>query len=332
MSARLSHPIDVSFIVLNWRKLEKTLAAVKSIRAQHGYRIEVIIVNNEAQPEDESQLKAVADHVIVNAENHGFARGCNEGAGIARGTYLAFVNNDAMLPKQWLNMGIEALEADSTLGVVAGGEQFSERHRYTLSRVHPRTGMVYQNTDTETGVIHTPYSYGSNLLIRKDAFDRVGGFEESYFAYYEDVDLGAKLAAHAIGSGYVADMTIGHEVGGSTGSAGSDFRNRLIQRNKYRYIVRHFSWWPVFVVWAVFHDISKFFVGNAVIVLKGQTASETGSQKRSVYRAQLKAAGWAFLQLGDLMQSRRELIRAGHYTADLRHQLSVFNAQHQPRR
>lgn len=332
MSARRSRSVEISFVVLNWRKLDKTLAAVKSIHTQLGRSLEVIIVDNESRPEDVKRLQAVADHVIVNKENHGFARGCNEGAQAARGSYVAFVNNDAILPKRWLKSGLEALEQDSTLGAVAGGERFATGRSYSLSRIHPRTAMVYQNTDVETGIIPSPYSYGSNLLVRRDAFIAVGGFEESYFAYYEDVDLGAKLAARGVGSAYVADMTIGHEVGGSTGIAGSDFRNRLIQQNKYRFIVRHFSWWPVFLLWAIFHDVAKFFIGNVVIMLKRQSGTERARQKASVYRAQVRAAGWALTHIGSLVRSRKDLLRDGFYSPGLRRQLAVFNSEHQPRR
>ena len=324
--------IEVSFVVLNWRKPERTLAAIESIRALVGPAAEVIVVDNESQPDELNRLKSAADHVIVNKENHGFARGCNEGARVAKGTYLAFVNNDAVLPKRWLEIGLNALNQDRSLGAVAGGERIAAKRSYSLSRVHPRTAMVYQNVDAEVGIIPAPYSYGSNLLIRRRAFEEVGGFEESYFAYYEDVDLGAKLAARSIGSAYVADMTITHEVGASTGSAGSDFRNRLIQRNKYRYIARHFAHWPLFLVWAALHDILKFMVGNLVIVLKRQSSTAVGAGKQSVYRAQLHASGWAISHIAPLARSRRQLIRDKLYSPTLRRELAMFNSEHQPRR
>lgn len=312
--------IEVSFVVLNWRKLDKTLAAIKTIRAQQSTSLEVIVVDNESRPADRPALKKAADVVITNEQNLGFARGCNQGAAVAQGKYLAFVNNDALLPADWLTSGLIAIAKHPSLVAVAGGEELNSRQSYGLARVDSRTALVYQSTNPVGAVTFTPYAYGSNLLVKKESFDAVQGFEESYFAYYEDVDLGAKLAAHDWRSALLPGMTIKHEVGASTGTSRSSFRNDLIQRNKYRYIARHFSWWGWYLVVTAFFDVAKFVVGSLVALIKPQSRTSR-QQKLSVYTAQLKAAGWAIGHAFMLGRSRRDLQAAGHYGAGLRQQL-----------
>lgn len=312
--------IEVSFVVLNWRKLDKTLAAIKTIRAQQSMMLEVIVVDNESRPADRLALRKAADVVITNEQNLGFARGCNQGAAVAQGKYLAFVNNDALLPAGWLASGLVALAKHPGLVAVAGGEELNSRQSYGVARVDARTALVYQSTEPVSAVTFTPYAYGSNLLIKKESFEAVQGFEESYFAYYEDVDLGAKLAAHDWDSALVPAMTIKHEVGASTGGGASSFRNNLIQRNKYRYIARHFAWWGWYLIVAAAFDVVKFVVGSLVALIKPQSLTSR-QQKLSVYTAQFKAAGWAIGHVFMLGRSRWDLQAAGHYGAGLRQQL-----------
>lgn len=316
---------QVSFVILNWRKPDKTSRAIKSIRqqSQAGQTIEIILVDNQSEPKEFQRLKKLADKTITNEANLGFAYACNQGAELAEGEYVAFVNNDAFLPSDWLKFGLKALKMHKKLVAVAGGEKIDGTRSYSLAKVSPYIAMVRQSQKDFPDITESPYIYGSNLLIETAAFRQVGGFEASYFAYYEDVDLGAKLAARGYTAAYVPAMTIDHEVGASTESGNSDFRNRLIQTNKYRYIARQFSNWYFYVLVAALYDCGKFLFGNLVVLFKPQPVSSK-RQKRSVYRAQLKSAGWALSNFRTLSDTRVRNQDAGNYSPKLRRQLSDF--------
>lgn len=305
----------VSYIVLNWRLVEKTLKAISGIKSQATGTIEVIIVDNESDDRSRSLLKEHADTLIANHTNLGFAVGCNQGAEVAKGKYLAFINNDAVLPANWQRVGIETIESKPHICAVAGGERISDNEQYSLSFVSPHTAMVRQSKQNVNLPVRVPYAYGSNLLISKKAFEEARGFEESYFAYYEDVDLGAKLHACGLESWYVPAMTIAHEPGSSTQKGKNTFRNRLIQVNKYRFMSRHYDKWISHIFQAILYDLAKFAIGSVIAWLRPQ-GKESRSSKLSVYRAQAYAAMWSLTHLKQLKKARSASLQAKHYSSD----------------
>jgi len=310
----------VSYIVLNWRMAEKTLEALQCIRSQSKVRIEIIVVDNESTAETSKSLQGHVDVLIINKTNLGFARACNQAAQVARGEFVAFINNDALLPRTWEVTGLDFLKTHPHAAALAGGEEINTLEHYSLSFVSPFTAMVRQSKAAQAEPVKVPYAYGSNLLVRRKEFLSVDGFEESYFAYYEDVDLGAKLASHNLESWYIPEMTILHKPGSSTGDQKRFFRNQLIQRNKYRLIARQFDhqiWW---LIVTALYDVGKFIVGIIAAFAKPQNHS-TRIAKVSVYTAQLRAAIWAILQMRSLAQLQN---KNKHYDASFRTKLVAF--------
>lgn len=139
-------------------------------------------------------------NVIQNNRNLGFAKGNNIGAKKASGEYIAFLNNDTRVDPNWLKELIATISEKE--GVICVGGRILSWNGRKIDFVggslnfygmgfHPHYGELNSDCITETKEIL--FACGGSMLINKEVFLECGGFDEDYFAYFEDVDLGWRL-------------------------------------------------------------------------------------------------------------------------------------------
>ena len=184
--------------------LEVLLESLKS-QTYPSDRVEVWVVDNGSTDGTVAWLREHHSHVqiIENPSNLGFARPNNQAATQATGKYLALVNNDMRLEPDWLERLVRFLE-DGPGDVACAGSLILnwdgsrlDFHRGTAAL----TGQGFQpGYDTPMEMLRDKshpdeilFACGGAMMIRRDFFLEVGGFDEDYFAYYEDVDLGWRL-------------------------------------------------------------------------------------------------------------------------------------------
>jgi GT2 family glycosyltransferase len=170
-----------------------------------------------------SLLYRVPFTLVVMAENAGYAAACNAGAAVARGTCLAMLNSD-VIPNApgWLELLVGRLAAAPSLGAVGpkllfedgsiqhAGLHFVENHFGRVLNHHFHKGMPrdYAPATVERVV---PAVTGACLIVRRDAFETVGGFTEDYvIGDYEDSDLCLKLRATGYDIAYVPAAELYH--------------------------------------------------------------------------------------------------------------------------
>ena len=169
---------------------------------------EVIIVDNGSTDSTEEVLKCLRGSVkiISNSENLGFAKACNQGAAAADGNYLVFLNNDTKVQPGWLRELVKVLENDPGVGAVGSKLLYpdgSVQHAGVVileiegvNALLPRHAFIQQPSDPN--FINVPMLFqavtAACMMVRKSDFDRVNGFDESYWNGSEDVDLCFKLA------------------------------------------------------------------------------------------------------------------------------------------
>jgi GT2 family glycosyltransferase/SAM-dependent methyltransferase/tetratricopeptide (TPR) repeat protein len=188
-----------SIIVPVWNRLAMTrdcLTALSQIQDQPEY--EVIVVDNGSTDGTQNFLHSLGGdvQVILNKENLGFAKACNQGAQAAKGRYLVFLNNDTIPQPGWLSSLVLEADAhpDGTIqhaGVVRDCQHLLPYHIYKFfAGDHPAV-----NKRREFQIVTA-----ACLLIRRSIFEEVGGFDEGYVNGFEDADLCLKVKAcgHAV--------------------------------------------------------------------------------------------------------------------------------------
>lgn len=195
----MRQPPDVSVIIVNYRTKELTLAAAVSALAEPEVR-QVIVVDNASGDGSAELLEAslpASGSVLIRAPtNLGFGRAVNLAARAADGTLLLLLNSDATILPGAVSTLAEALLADASVGVVAPAV-YEADGRTLQPGAYGRFPHVFpapfrsQNDDGDVRAVD--WASGVALLLRKDDFHAVDGFDESFVMYLEDVDLCRRL-------------------------------------------------------------------------------------------------------------------------------------------
>jgi len=207
--------ILVSIVVLEYNNPRLTRQCLASIRAtQEAVPYEVVLIDNSddaraASPPVPAQgIRNFRYH--RNAENRGFAVGCNQGASLARGTHLYFLNNDTVLEPGCVAELLRVLLADAAVGIVGSKLLYGDRTVQHAGVIFD----LYHNNPVHRGRCHPeddPFLNlplrlqavtGASLMIRRDLFERLGGFCEAYRNGFEDVDLCLQAARAGYGVVY----------------------------------------------------------------------------------------------------------------------------------
>lgn len=208
--------MKTSIIILSFNQMDITLNALDSIRKNTEEDYELIIVENGSTDGSAEQLRAMDDIILIeNTENQGFARGCNQGIGVASGELLLFLNNDVIVPQGWLTPLIRSLTADDTVGMVGPVTNYSAGHQqipvgYSLIGDMEAFAAGHR-LQHEGRTLEVRRLIGFCLLVKRSVLEEIGGFDEQYgLGNYEDDDL----CLRAIRAGYrllvVQDAFIHH--------------------------------------------------------------------------------------------------------------------------
>lgn len=198
--------VRISVVIVTFNGRERLTRALASLETQTRVPDEVIVVDNASTDGTLEVLSERSSRVIVvkQAENLGFGRAVNAGVAVATGDVLVFINNDVVCEPEFITGITEPLH-DSTVGMVAGVllQEADPARIDTAGLVLDRTLRSWDylgDCDVEVldGLETPPLGpCGGAGAYRTEAFRGVGGFDETLFAYWEDVDLAVRL--HAAG-------------------------------------------------------------------------------------------------------------------------------------
>lgn len=232
--------MDLSVIIVNYNVkyfLEQCLCSVqKALSNLHG---EIIVIDNNSADgsRDYLQPKFPSIKFTGNDKNLGFGKACNQGSALAKGKYVLFLNPDTIVPEDCFEKCIAFFESHTDAGALGirmldGSGRFlkeSKRafpspqtsfykltglarlfpHSKTFSRYH--LGYLDENKNHTIDVLA-----GAFMMIRKEVLDKVGGFDEVFFMYGEDVDLSYRIQKAGYNNYYFAESSIIHFKGEST--------------------------------------------------------------------------------------------------------------------
>lgn len=232
----------VSVIVVNWNGMKTIRRCIDSLLAQDYPNLEIIIVDNNST--DGSQDKVIALYgakvrMVENSKNEGFAGGNNSGIRIARGEYIALLNNDAYASPGWVSALVAAMEKDSGTGMCASKIYLDEKEKIldnTGLMIYPDgLGFARGRLEKDAGQFDQEEEIllpsGCAALYRKKMLDEAGLFDERFFAYCEDTDLGLRARWMGWKCVYVPTAAVVHTFSGTAGSA-SKLKGFLVERNR----------------------------------------------------------------------------------------------------
>lgn len=194
----------VSVIVVNYRGADDTITCLRALRDELDYpadRLQVICVDNASGDGSAERIRQVPGvEVVESPANLGFAGGCNVGASHAKGTVLAFLNNDARPHRDWVSAAVDVLRQEPTVAAVASKVlDWDGTHIDFVDGGLTWFGMGYKRHagQPDTGEHDVSkdvlFATGSAMFVRTDVYKQLGGFDERFFMFYEDVDLGWRL-------------------------------------------------------------------------------------------------------------------------------------------
>jgi len=324
----------VSFVVVNWHEEEATARCVKSIRAQTApVEAEVIVVDNGTSAASRAALARIGDvRLVTHRENRGFAGGANSGVALASGEVVAIVNNDCVLAPDWLAEGLAVL-ADAGVGIVGGAEYrwdeenpaFSlDNGLHSRTLVDPELGFSRRLAGPAPSGDVTTLD-GSNLLVRTALFRELGGFEPSFFAYYEDLDLCARCWAVGARVRFSAEMAVWHRRNLSSQRI-PYLRRMLSDRNHMLAVARHFpeAEWDRLVRRIALQYVYFALTGREGAFRDRRSKPSLSPTER---RAHVVAGLWALTHRRRLRASRSSLVEAGQHDEGYRERLRRDDAR-----
>lgn len=276
---------QISFITVCYNGFKDTCDLIDSIlKTVKSIRYEIIVVDNASVENEAQKIQSKYPFVIAlrSEINLGFAGGNNLGLTKAKGKFLFFINNDAVVTNDAFVDLVKRLEANIQIAGLspkicfAWNPQLIQFAGFTpLSKVTLRNQIIGYN-QLDKGLFDKPhkipYLHGAAMLIKREAIEKVGEMPEVYFLYYEEIDWSISLQKAGYELWYDPACTILHKESQSTGKqsplqAFYMTRNRLILAK--RHLKRKAYFLSIFYQFtiAIPKDIIKYsFRGNWKIV------------------------------------------------------------------
>ena len=243
--------MTLSIVIVNFNGRHFLDDCLRSISKQVPFDHEVIIVDNASTDGSVEYLRKAYSQVrlIENEENLGFARANNIGANDAKGDFLLLLNNDTILLDD-LTSAIAILKGDESVGILGArmlGKDGEYRHSsgyfpeplrlFKLSSLYRKDGgFGTGDFEVENSVYPVDWVEGSFLLTRMSLWRDIGGLDESYFMYVEDIDYAKMALLLGKQAVFFPDISYMHFGGYGPGRIG------MLIKGFRRYHDRHSNW------------------------------------------------------------------------------------------
>ena len=234
--------MDISVITVAYRSAGTIAASMDSVLRQRNVSAELLVVDNASPDNTLEILKKFGSRIrlIESRENLGFGRGCNLGFAAAQGKYAYFLNPDAeLVGNDSLQTLCRAMDDHSQWAIAGTRVMKSDGEIEAPSLMYPDQDRASVDFSSLPGKI--AWVIGASMLVRRDTFEQLGGFDPDFFMYGEETDL--CLRARRAGSeiGYIENVEVRH-IGGAS-EQGKDPYEVWIRRTKglHQFWTKHYS-------------------------------------------------------------------------------------------
>lgn len=284
----------VSVVVVNFNAGSHLTACLSSLTRNIAATWEAVVIDNASSDGSVDQVAGLDSRIrlLCNAENLGFGRGVNQGVAATTGVAILILNPDARVTNGAVDRLLDELAAHPDCAVVGPGIvnddgtfQGSARgdpdmvtgffgRTTLLTRLFPTSGVAQRNVMTPDalagraggGSVVVDWVSGACMLVRRDVFGRVRGFDERFFLYWEDADLCRRVRTAGFTTRYCPSARVEHSVGQSSRSA-RGLALRAFHESAYLYYRIHVApsaWNPLrWLAWLLLQ--SRYVLKRAMI-------------------------------------------------------------------
>jgi GT2 family glycosyltransferase len=290
-------------------------------------RLQILVVDNDSSDRSVKTAQVYGAEILELDHNHGFAGAINSGARSSTSDCIALLNNDMRVEPDWLTGLVDQFRPSNDVLCVSGAildwggtnVDFAggviNFHGFGDQPLHGRP-VSELPSDARIG---EPFACGGSMLIDRELFLNVGGFDESYFAYFEDVDLGWRLNVLGHQIAFAPASRCLHRHHGTSRRMAPQQRTLLLERNALRSLIKNVD----------DANLARL-LGPATLLLVARALDQSRSERwrfrpfargRSSERipadtlARLHAVGDVLEELPQLLE-RRALVQAARQVSD----------------
>ncbi len=315
----------VSVVVVNHNRAELLGQCLRSLFKQTYDSFEILVVDNASSDHSRDLLASFQSErfrLIALDENAGFSGGNNVAICEARGEFIALLNNDAVVTEGWIGHLVAVMQSSRRIGMCTSKTLF-----FQTDVIDKAGHLMYpdgQNRGRGTGekdrgqydkLEEALFADGCAALYRKSMLDELGGFDESFFAYGDDADLGIRGRLMGWKCVYVPEAVVHHHHSSTIGPYAPQ-KIFWVERNRFWLALKNFPL-PLLLITPVL-TLNRWMWNFCAAVARRGAAGQF-RQESSLWillRTLGQAYGSGFRQVGEMLQKRRK-IRKARRTSDL---------------
>ncbi len=246
----------IAIAILNFNGVEHLESYLPNVLlSSHSEDVELVVIDNASSDESVKYIKEWHPEIklIHLSKNYGFAEGYNRGIKLLDNEYIVLLNSDVLVPEGWLDPIIQLMDDDKSIGAAqpkilaledkslfeyagaAGG--MMDRLGYPFCK-----GRVFETLEKDEGQYDGNHEIfwasGAAMVVRMDLFKNLGGFDSSYFAHQEEIDLCWRIQRAGFKVLAVNEVSVQH-LGGGTLAYGNSTKTYLNFRNNLSTVIKN---------------------------------------------------------------------------------------------
>jgi GT2 family glycosyltransferase len=293
----------VSVVVLSWGTKKETETCLGSLRRINYKNIQIVVVDNGSTDGSKEYLAKQKDIVYIDLpQNTGFTGGQIEAYKYAKGDYIALVNSDAVVAPNWIEEALSIFEKDKKVAAVGGRAYlWDKQHKaydthnpfYSYQIIDPNKGYA-ETIMAGNEIVEVNSISGAGVMISRKAIEKVGYFDNRFFAYYEETDLFARMKRAGYKIIYNPGIHTWHKIGVSTKDKPYFYLYQM-HKNRFLFAYKNFD----------DKNLKKF-----LITYKGEfiaSAKRMAMRKATLDdKARIKAYTWNKSHIGTTKKDRKK--------------------------
>ena len=281
--------IDISIVIVNyksWNVLSECLKALSNIK-NTDFVFEIIVVDNDSNDQKINDFINEFPEIqfIENSGNNGFANGCNLGAKASKGDYLFFLNPDTVANENAIYELWQTAKSNSEFGIITCTQIDENGKKYKEIRFFPslttlfgsfRALHQYVNKSNITfdfrsdkNIVYPDWATGAVIFMSKKWFEKVHGWNEKYWLYFEDVDICKRIINAGGKVALIRNVSILHKHGGASRI---NIKTKALTKtevliSQHVYFNEHFKGFKLFVI--QFMLVCFLFLEKTILAILG---------------------------------------------------------------